>query len=122
MPRVLIAEPSADVRVLLQHVVTRAGHEAIEYQRSRHGQLPDVDVLLLEPALVGGLELASRLRAEQPHVAIVICSIFSPGPQTQELDAVAHVLKPFSRSALERALEAAGATARRRAGTLPGCA
>ncbi|MCW2955020.1 MAG: response regulator receiver protein [Conexibacter sp.] len=115
MSRVLIAEPSADIRALLEHVVARAGHYPIRYQRSRHGRLPDVDVLLLEPALVGGIELASRVRTEQPHVAIVICSIFSPGPQTQELDPVAHVLKPFPRETLEDALRLAIATAARSA-------
>lgn len=115
MSRVLIAEPSADVRALLERVVVRAGHEATHYQRSRHGQLPAVDVLLLEPSLVGGIELASRLRAEQPHVAIVICSIFSPGPHSQELDPVAHVLKPFSREGLEEALRVAVAAAERSA-------
>jgi CheY-like chemotaxis protein len=106
MARVLIAEPSADVRALLERSVRRLGHEPSAHDCSGDGAL-DVDVLLLEPAFNGGIELARTMRARQPRLAIVICSIFPPSHDLQDLGPVAHVLKPFQRDALEDALTAA---------------
>jgi CheY-like chemotaxis protein len=112
MARVLIAEPSADVRALLERSIRRLGHESLVHDRHfAEGEDAAVDVLLLEPAFNGGIELARELRATQPHVAIVICSIFPPSTELHELDPVAHVLKPFQRDALEEALTAAVAAA-----------
>lgn len=112
MARVLIAEPSADVRALLERSVRRLGHEAVIHDRLH---VPDdddeIDVLLLEPAFNGGIELALTMRSDHPHLAIVICSIFPPSPDLHELAPVAHVLKPFQRDALEEALQAAVAAA-----------
>lgn len=107
MAKVLIAEPSADVRALLERSVRRLGHEPVVHDRRQREEARDVDVLLLEPAFNGGLELAQALRSTKPDLAIVICSIFPPSPELQELGPVAHVLKPFQREALERALRAA---------------
>lgn len=107
MARVLIAEPSADVRALLERSIRRLGHEAVVHDRRLLDGELDVDVLLLEPAFNGGVELAQTMRTAQPQLAIVICSIFPPSPQLYELAPVAHVLKPFQRDALEDALAAA---------------
>jgi CheY-like chemotaxis protein len=107
MARVLIAEPSADVRALLERSIRRLGHEPIVHDRRRTPGEDDIDVLLLEPAFNGGLELARAMRATQPQLAIVICSIFPPSSELHELEPVAHVLKPFQREALEEALTAA---------------
>lgn len=111
MAKVLIAEPSADVRALLERSIVRLGHEAVTLDRSRaDGGDGEVDVLLLEPAFNGGVELAQLLRSSQPQLAIVICSIFPPSPELSELSPIAHVLKPFQRDALEHALSAAVAS------------
>ncbi|MBB4661599.1 hypothetical protein [Conexibacter arvalis] len=107
MARVLIAEPSADVRALLERSIVRLGHEPVVHDRHTAAAAENADVLLLEPAFNGGLELARTLRAEHPELPIVICSIFPPSPQLQGLEPVAHVLKPFQRDALEHALTAA---------------
>lgn len=109
MARVLIAEPSADVRALLERSIVRLGHEPVVHDRRI--AVDDADVLLLEPAFNGGMELALELREQQPELPIVICSIFPPSPQLQQLDPVAHVLKPFQRDSLEDALTAAVAAA-----------
>lgn len=106
MARVLIAEPSADVRALLERAIVRLGHEPIVHDVDRAGH-DAVDVLLLEPAFNGGVELAQELRSSQPELAIVICSIFPPSRELSELAPVAHLLKPFQRDALEDALAAA---------------
>jgi len=111
MARVLIAEPSADVRALLERSIVRLGHEPVVHDRRIGDDAEAADVLLLEPAFNGGLELARALRALHPDLPIVICSIFPPNPQLQELGPVAHVLKPFQRDALEDALTAAIAAA-----------
>jgi CheY-like chemotaxis protein len=111
MARVLIAEPSADVRALLERSIVRLGHEPVVHDRRVAVASDDADVLLLEPAFNGGLELALQLREQQPELPIVICSIFPPSPQLQQLDPVAHVLKPFQRDSLEDALAAAVAAA-----------
>jgi CheY-like chemotaxis protein len=110
MARVLIAEPSADVRALLERAVRRLGHEPVVHgRRSLDGA--GADVLLLEPAFNGGLELARTLRRDQPELAIVICSIFPPSAELQDLAPAAYVLKPFQRDTLEDALQLAlGAT------------
>lgn len=107
MAKVLIAEPSADVRALLERSIRRLGHDPIEHDRNRGDGDGEVDVLLLEPAFNGGLDLARTMRATQPDLAIVICSIFPPSAELQELAPIAHVLKPFQREALEEALAAA---------------
>jgi CheY-like chemotaxis protein len=107
MARVLIAEPSADVRALLERSIRRLGHEPIVHDRKRADGEGEIDVLLLEPAFNGGVEVARTMRANQPHLAIVICSIFPPSSELSELSPVAHVLKPFQRNALEEALAAA---------------
>ncbi|HEY4279575.1 MAG TPA: hypothetical protein VGM91_15220 [Conexibacter sp.] len=111
MAKVLIAEPSADVRALLERAIVRLGHQPIVHDRNSSQDEAGADVLLLEPAFNGGLELAHVLRESQPDLAIVICSIFPPSPQLNELGAVAHVLKPFQRETLEHALAAAVAAA-----------
>lgn len=107
MARVLIAEPSADVRALLERAVRRLGHEPVVHQRRADGDTEAADVLLLEPAFNGGVELARSLRREQPRLPIVICSIFPPSEELQELAPAAHVLKPFQRETLEDALQLA---------------
>jgi two-component SAPR family response regulator len=107
MAKVLIAEPSADVRALLERSIVRLGHEAVTLDRSRAIEGGEADVLLLEPAFNGGVELAQLMRSSQPELAIVICSIYPPSPELSELSPVAHLLKPFQRDALEHALTAA---------------
>lgn len=105
MARVLIAEPSADVRALLERAVRRLGHEPVVHERRADGEPTEADVLLLEPAFNGGMELARALRRERPRLAIVICSIFPPSEELQELGPAAYVLKPFQRDTLEDALK-----------------
>jgi len=104
MARVLIAEPSADVRALLERAVRRLGHEPVVHQRQADERRADADVLLLEPAFNGGVELARTLREDRPRLAIVICSIFPPTEELQDLAPAAYVLKPFQRDTLEDAL------------------
>jgi len=104
MARILIAEPHADVRALLEIVVARLGHEPVRYD----GLAPDlreVDAAVIEPGEGIGLELSRRLRGRD--VPVVVASIFPPSAELLALEPVAYLIKPFPLYALERALASA---------------
>jgi DNA-binding response OmpR family regulator len=101
--RVLIGEPFPEVRQLLERAVDHLGHEPVAHQPGA-AALPDVDVLVLESTLEGGLELVRALREENPdHTLICTCSE-TPGADVRELEPVAYLVKPFALADLERAL------------------
>ena len=112
MARILIAELSTEVRDLLVHVVARLGHEPVVYSRSQ-SELPEADVLLLEPAFPAGAALAQALVCRQPELPIVCVSIYPSAEEMQELEPVAYLLKPFTIGELSRALATAVAKAER---------
>jgi DNA-binding response OmpR family regulator len=111
--RVLIAEPSPDVRLLLRHAVKHVGFDPVELTARERTDPSSVDVILLEPALRGGLELARTARRMRPGLPLVICSIYSATPEMAALDPVAYLVKPFRREELEQALLLAAAPAPR---------
>jgi DNA-binding response OmpR family regulator len=114
--RVLIGEPFREVRTLLERAVDHLGHEAVAHDRGWREELPDVDVLVLEPALTDGIELARALRRDNPDLPVICTCAASPGEDVEELDPVAYLVKPYALADLERALEEAvrQATARTR--------
>ena len=106
MARVLIAEPVEEIRTLLGLIIAQLGHQP----SFANGELPDeldVDVALIEPAAAAGLQLATALRDREEEVPIVFVSVEPPSPRTRALSPVRHVVKPFQRVELARALEAA---------------
>jgi CheY-like chemotaxis protein len=111
MPRILIGEPYPEIRELLAHVVTSLGFEPVYVDSASPGPPPDVDVLLLEPALPDGVELARALRRSTPELPIVCVSIYPPSAELGALAPVAYLVKPFALTALQSALEAAVAQA-----------
>jgi len=111
MTRVLVADPYPEIRELLAHVVSGVGYEPVAYRGEEAETLDDVDILLLEPALPGGLELARSLRARDPGLPIVCLSIYPPTPETSALSPLAYLLKPFALAELQRTLRDAGARA-----------
>jgi DNA-binding response OmpR family regulator len=111
--RVLIAEPSPDVRSLLRRAVKQVGFDPVELTAREREDPSGADVLLLEPAMRGGVELARSARQSRPALAIVMCSIYSCTPELAALEPVAYLVKPFRREELERALRVAGASASR---------
>src|SRR5437870_1169844 len=68
MARILISEPHPDVRVLLEAVVRRAGHEPVD-----HGELVDEapELMILEPVSADGLAAAARLRDRLEDLPII---------------------------------------------------
>jgi CheY-like chemotaxis protein len=116
---ILIVDPDPANRSLLELLCNRLGHQTIGPREWVDGKEPDL--VLLEPASRPGVRLARGVRRRFPQLPIVCVSIDGPSPETKELGVVDHVMKPFRRSQLERALEqaliptAAAAAARRTA-------
>jgi CheY-like chemotaxis protein len=102
--RVLIGEPYPAVRHLLERAVDLLGHEAVAHEPGAHEPPADVDVLVLEPALEGGLELARALREQNPGLPVICTCSETPGSEIRELAPVAYLVKPFALADLERAL------------------
>jgi two-component SAPR family response regulator len=102
---ILIVDPDAANRSLLELLCLRLGHRPIGSREWVEGEEPDL--MLLEPASRPGLRLARGVRGRLPQLPILCVSIDGPNRETSELESVGHVMKPFRRSQLERALEQA---------------
>ncbi len=105
MATILIMDPDPATRSLLEVLVLRLGHRPIGQRELSEGENPEL--MLLEPASRAGLRLAARLRGRFPQLPILCVSIDPPDWETRELGVAGHVMKPFRRSQLERALESA---------------
>jgi CheY-like chemotaxis protein len=105
MARILICEPHPDLRVLLEAVVRRAGHEPVG-----HGELTNDDApaaMILEPASAQSLAAAARLRCRLEDLPIICASVAPPNEETRALSPVAHLIKPFRLGDLEAAIASA---------------
>ena len=105
MARILIHEPHPDVRVLLEAVVRRAGHEPVG-----RGELTvddSLELMILEPASAEGLAAAARLRRRLEGLPIICASIDPPSLAARALRPVAYLVKPFRLGDLEAAIAAA---------------
>jgi DNA-binding response OmpR family regulator len=102
--RILIVEPHADIRSLLEHVVNRLGHEAV-YHDGNGSPMPEVDAAVIEPGDFAGLRLARCVREQGRPV--VFTSIFPAEREALELTPSAYFVKPFALQELEAALAAA---------------
>jgi hypothetical protein len=102
---ILIVDPDSATRSLLELLCERLGHSPLGPREWTEGAEPDL--LLLEPASRPGMRLARGVRRRFPHLPILCVSIDGPTGETMSLSPVAHVMKPFRRSQLERALEEA---------------
>jgi hypothetical protein len=96
--RVLIAEPNADVRDLLELMVRRLGYDAVSPE-----ERGPVDVMLLEPAC----EVSrAKLREYGVDPPPVIClSIYPREDGLEPAASVAYLTKPCSTGAIADALK-----------------
>lgn len=103
MARILIVEPHADIRALLDHVVRRVGHEPVHSDEP--GDLLAVDAAVIEPGDAVGLAWARALREQD--VPVIFTSIFPLEPEYRDLEPAAYFVKPFGLNELEIALGSA---------------
>jgi DNA-binding response OmpR family regulator len=101
--RILIVEPHADIRSLLELVVRRLGHEPVVHAGGL--EPPDVDAAVIEPGEGFGLVLARSLK--ELGVPLLFTSIFPADREMLELQPAAYLVKPFPLYALEAALAVA---------------
>jgi DNA-binding response OmpR family regulator len=109
MARILIHEPHPDVRVLLEAVVRRAGHEPVGPGELTSDDTPEL--MILEPASAEGLAAAAKLRRRLEDLPIICTSIEPPSVVTKALSPAAYLLKPFRLGELESAISGALAAA-----------
>jgi len=102
--RILIVEPHADIRSLLEHVVKRMGHQPV-YHDGNGSPLPELDAAVIEPGDLAGIRLARRVREQ--GCPVVFTSIFPAEREALELTPAAYFVKPFALHELEGALAAA---------------
>jgi CheY-like chemotaxis protein len=117
MARIIICEPSTELRVLFAATMARLGHASAPCTASE--PVPaGADAILVDVDEGRGAETVARARALTPDLPVIACSIYPRGERSDALSAVAHLVKPFSRIELERAIaDALGA----RSGTMSGC-
>ncbi len=106
MARILICEPVAETRELMERLVRRMGHDIVGIER-----LETVDVLLFEPESRAGLALAKLLLETQPRANLVACSAAPPRAEIKLPRLVASLLQPFSPADFARVLNGAMAAA-----------
>ena len=105
MATILIVDPDSATRSLLELLCLRLGHTPIGPREWVAGREPDL--LLLEPASRPGVRLARGVRRRFPQLPILCVSIDGPSDDSVGLGPAGHVMKPFRRTQLERALEQA---------------
>ena len=107
MPRVLVVEDDPDIRELIAHALTRAGHQVD--QLAHGGEAPrrvretSPELVVLDLMLPGldGLTVCQALRADPVTAAIPIIMLTARGEESDrvaglELGADDYVTKPFS--------------------------
>jgi len=99
--RILIREPHPDLRMLLETVVRRVGHEPVS-PGDLNGDPPDL--LILEPASPYHVAEAVRLKRRLGDLPIICTSILPPGGETRALKPSVYLVKPFRLGELERAI------------------
>ena len=105
MATILIVDPDPSNRSLLELLSVRLGHRPIGPREWVGGEAPDL--VLLEPASRPGMRLVRGVRRRFPRLPILCVSIDGPTREARDLDPVGHVMKPFRRLQLERAIELA---------------
>jgi hypothetical protein len=100
MAGVLISEPNAEVRGLLELLVARLGHRPVRPEELGDG--PEPELVLLEPASSAGVELAKRLK-----IPVICASILPRGPEVDGLELVSYLVKPVRLHELANAIAAA---------------
>ncbi len=102
--RVLIEQPNEDVRELLAEHCRRLGLEPLIAGANGNGHLPDVDLIVAEPASAGAQRLLATHHERRSATPIVFVSIYPPVNGLLSSPAVAYLVMPCSRERFERAV------------------
>jgi DNA-binding NtrC family response regulator len=102
--RILVIDDDKSARLLLDRVLTRAGHQVVIVDTGEQGlealERQTYDLIITDKNLPGidGIELLRKARALHPHLKAIIITGF-PTPETkssaQELGVFSYVTKPF---------------------------
>jgi hypothetical protein len=103
MARIVIWEPRAELRDLFEATVAQMGHEPTLSGELRDWS-PAADAFLVDVDEEGAAEAVARAMADAPGLPLIACSIYPRGERPMGLEPVAHLVKPFSRPELERAI------------------
>lgn len=117
MARIVICEPSVELRHLFAQMVARLGHVAAVY-RDPADALLRADAVLVDVDEESAAADAAAIRTKAPEIPVIVCSIYPREERPDGLQAVAHLVKPFTRADLERAI---GEALRARSGTIERC-
>jgi hypothetical protein len=104
--RVLIEQPNEDIRDLLAEHCRRLGLEPLIAGANGNGHLPDVDLIVAEPASAEAQRLLAAHRERRSPTPIVFVSIYPPTGVLSS-PAVAYLVMPCSRERFERAVASA---------------
>lgn len=113
--RVLIAQPNEDVRELLTEHCRRLGLETLSTGTDGiegHDELPDVDLIIAEPASSEAKCLLRIHGAQASTIPLLFVSVYPPVGVLSS-SAVAYVVLPCSRERFEAAVANALRVARR---------
>jgi CheY-like chemotaxis protein len=117
MARIAICEPSTELRHLFEVTVARLGHEPALCGHPEK-VCPPADAMLVDVDDGIAAGAAAEARHHTARMPVIVCSIYPRDERSDALHPVAHLLKPFSRPELERAItEALGGGL----GTMGGC-
>jgi hypothetical protein len=105
MATVLLYEPDGTMYDLLALQLAHLGYRIAEPPEPH-------TVAVIEPASPEGLRAARELRANSPSTPLVFVSVLPPSPETSELEAVAHLVKPVLLADLQAALARCALVAR----------
>ncbi len=103
MRTILILEPDPDLRELLRLSLETIGYAPL-LADSLEGDLPDAELLLVEPQWQPALAAARRLRESRPDLPIVCASVRPVTAAAESLGPAQVLLKPFLLGELYRAL------------------
>ncbi len=102
--RILVIDDDRSARLLLERLLTRAGHSVTVVDSAEQGLIKlaegPYDLLITDKNLPGadGLEVLKKARVSQPNLRAILITGF-PTPETrdqaQELGVFAYVSKPF---------------------------
>lgn len=117
MPKILITDDAAFMRMTLKKMVTEAGYEVIA--EAANGQeavdlfdehRPDLVTMDITMPEMNGIEALEKIKAIDPKAKVLMCSAM--GQQNMVVDAIQKgavdfIVKPFDENRIKEALEKA---------------